>query len=99
MPKDAPSAPPIVATGNGAVAHLLAWKLAEADGSWYAWLSWVQQSGERAVHRVVSVRASGLEPLEESEAYARVPRRVRGSDGSIRPWSGETGDLSSECRA
>jgi len=63
----------------------------ERDGSWQAWISWVQQVGERPIHKVVSVGAAGLQPLEEPEVYAKVPRRVRCSDGVIRPWSGEIG--------
>lgn len=89
MPNDAPWSPPIVALANGAVAHLLGWELHERDGSWTARISWVQQTGGRAVHKVVSVQASGLQPLEEPEVYAAVPRRVLGNDGVIRPWSGE----------
>jgi hypothetical protein len=89
VPKDAPWAPPIVALNDTAVGHLLAWELMEIDGSWWAWVSWVQQSGGRPVHKVVTVRAAGLQPLEPPESYAGVPRRVRGRDGLIRPWSGE----------
>jgi hypothetical protein len=74
---------------GGTVAHLLAWELMEVDGTWRAWVSWVKHSGGQPVHLVVSVTASGLQPLEESECYERVPRRVRGRDGVIRPWSGE----------
>lgn len=89
MPKGAPWAPPIVALANGTVARLLAWEIYERDGSWTAWISWVQQTGGRPIHKVVSVGAAGLEPLEEPEVYAEVPRRMRGSDGLIRPWAGE----------
>jgi hypothetical protein len=91
VPKDAPWAPPLVALTDGTVAHLLAWEVLELDGSWQAWISWVQQIGDRPTHKVVSVRASSLQPLEEPERYASVPRRLRGSDGMIRPWSGEIG--------
>jgi hypothetical protein len=38
----------------------------------------------------VTVGAVQLQPLEEPESYARVPRRVGGRDGMIRPWSGLT---------
>jgi hypothetical protein len=89
VPKNAPTAPPIVSMGTtGTVAHLLDWELVEADGHWYAWLSWVQQIGSRPVHKVVQVRADSVQPLEDAEAYARVPRRVLAGDGIIRPWSG-----------
>ena len=89
MVKDAPYAPPIVALSETTVGHLLAWELTEIDGSWWAWVSWIQHSGGRVLHKVVQVRASGLQPLEEPERYEEVPRRVRGRDGVIRPWSGE----------
>jgi hypothetical protein len=89
VPQDALWAPPIVAMTSGAIGHLLAWELLEVTGTWQAWVSWVQQTGSRPVHKVVAVRASGLQPLEEPERYAEVPRRVRGRDGVIRAWSGE----------
>jgi hypothetical protein len=73
------------------VGHLLAWEMHERDGSWHAWVSWVQQAGGRHVHKVVDVRAGSLQPLEAPDAYSAVPRRVRGKDGLIRPWSGESG--------
>jgi hypothetical protein len=89
LPKDAPWASPIVWLGDMAVAHLLCWEFVEISGSWQAWVSWVHESGGRPQHKVVSVRAEQLQPLENPEAYDRVPRRVRGRDGVIRPWSGE----------
>ena len=73
------------------VGHLLAWEMHERDGTWHAWVSWVQQAGGRHVHKVVDVRAGSLQPLEPPDAYSAVPRRVRGTDGLIRPWSGESG--------
>jgi hypothetical protein len=73
------------------VGHLLAWEMHEHDGTWHAWVSWIQQAGGRPVHKVVDVRAGSLQPLEPPDAYSSVPRRVRGSDGLIRPWSGESG--------
>jgi hypothetical protein len=74
---------------SGTVGHLLAWEMRERDGSWRAWVSWVQQANGRYVHKVADVRASTLQPLDPSDAYSSVPRHVRGSDGLIRPWSGE----------
>ncbi len=73
------------------VGHLLAWEMHERDGTWHAWVSWVQQAGGRRVHKVVDVRAGSLQPLEPPDAYSAVPRRVRGADGLIRPWAGESG--------
>jgi hypothetical protein len=73
------------------VGHLLAWEMHEHDGTWHAWVSWIQPAGGRHVHKVVDVRAGSLQPLEPPDAYSAVPRRVRGSDGLIRPWSGESG--------
>lgn len=78
---------------DGTVGHLLAWELTELDGSWHAWVSWVHQTGGRHVHKIVSLGASALQPLDEPERYAKVPRRVRGRDGAIRPWSGEISGL------
>ena len=74
--------------GNG-VAHLLCWERHERDGSWHAWVSWVQSTGDPVRHRhhVVSVRADTVRRLEDPDAYARVPRRVLGRDGQIRPWT------------
>ena len=89
VPVRAPWAPPIVRMNNATIGHLLAWELTEVDGTWRAWVSWVQVSGGRPVHKIVEVTASGLQPLEAPEAYEKVPRRVRGRDGSVRPWSGE----------
>ena len=69
------------------VGHLLAWEMHEHDGTWHAWVSWIQQTGGRHVHKVVDVRAGSLQPLEPPDAYSAVPRRVRGSDGnSQRAW-------------
>jgi hypothetical protein len=80
--------------GDTSVAHLLAWEYTEAEGTWWAWVSWISESGGRPQHTVVTVRASRLQPLDDPEPYQQVPRRVRGRDGVIRPWSGEiTGRL------
>jgi len=59
---------------GGIVGHLLAWE--RHDGSWWAWVSWVQESGGRRLHKVVQVRADSLRPLEPPGAYKDVPRRV-----------------------
>jgi hypothetical protein len=72
VPKDAPWAPPIVLLNDTTVGHLLCWELVELDGSWWGWVSWVQQAGQRSIHRVVSVRAGALRPLDDAEAYAKV---------------------------
>ena len=89
VPSHEPDAPPIVGLADGRVGHLLAWELNETNGSWQAWISWVQRASGRPVQKIVNVSAAGLQPLEEPERYSRVPRRVRGRDGMIRPWSGE----------
>jgi hypothetical protein len=72
----APWAPPLVEMTGGIVGHLLAWERSEVDGSWWAWVSWVQESGDRRLHKVVLVRAGSLRPLEPPEAYKAVPKRV-----------------------
>jgi hypothetical protein len=79
-----PWAPPLVELSVGVTGHLLCWEKVEADGSWWAWVSWVHESGGRVHHKVVQVRADTLRPLEPPGAYKDVPRRVRGLDGQIR---------------
>jgi hypothetical protein len=79
-----PWAPPLVEMATGMVGHLLAWERHERDGSWWAWVSWVQESGGRHHHKVVQVRADSLRPLEAPEAYKAVPRQLRSLDGQIR---------------
>src|SRR5215468_1245948 len=79
-----PWAPPLVELSVGVTGHLLCWEKVEADGSWWAWVSWVHESGRRMHHKVVQVRADTLRPLEPPGAYKDVPRRVRGLNGQIR---------------
>jgi hypothetical protein len=79
----------MVSLADGTIGHLLAWELTEVDGSWSAWVSWIQHASGRPIHKVVTVRAVQVQPLEQPESYSRVPRRVRGRDGIVRPWSGE----------
>ena len=69
---------------GGTVGHPLAWEKIEGDGSWWAWVSWVQQTGGRTVHKVVQVQAASLRPLKAPDAYRDVPARVRGLDGQLR---------------
>jgi hypothetical protein len=80
---------------GGQIGHLLAWDQHERDGSWQAWVSWVQVTGDppRPRHKVVAVQAASLAPLEEPDAYVGVPRRVLGNDGKIRPWAPPGRDL------
>jgi hypothetical protein len=78
-----PWAPPLVELEVGIAGHPLAWERHERDGSWWAWVSWIHESGGRRDHKVVLVRAGSLRPLEPPEAYKAVPRRVRGLDGHI----------------
>jgi len=81
-----PRSPPLVEMSGGQAGHLLEWRQYERDGSWWAWVSWIQETDGRRVHKVVEVRAASLSPLETPEAYATVPRSVRCNDGRIRPW-------------
>src|ERR1039457_2661893 len=84
--KDEPWSPPIVQVGDETVAYLLCWERHERDGSWHAWVTWIRDQAGRPRRHIVSVRAARVRPLELPGAYRQVPRRVRGSDGVIRPW-------------
>jgi hypothetical protein len=84
-----PWAPPLVEMSSGMVGHLLAWEKNEGDRTWWAWVSWIQESGGRHHHKVVQVQAATLQPLEPPEAYEDVPRRVLGLDGQIRDLPGQ----------
>src|SRR2546429_9473889 len=77
-------APPLVEMTGGITGHLLAWERHERDGSWWAWVSWVQEPGGRRQRKVVQVRVGSLRPLEPPEAYKDVPRRGLGPDGPNR---------------
>ena len=68
---------------GGTIGHLLCWERHERDGTWQAWVSWIQDSGTRPVHKVVAVTAGSLTPVEAPEAYADVPRRILRADGTI----------------
>jgi hypothetical protein len=70
------------------LASLLCWERHERDGSWWAWVSWIQQTSDCAVHKVVCVAAESLTPLETPDANRQVPRRIFGDEGRIRPWPG-----------
>jgi len=76
---------PLVDIGSGIIGHLLCWEQHERDGSWWAWVSWVQATGDRHAHKVVCVQAGSLSPIEAPDAYADVPRRKFGRDGRITP--------------
>ena len=82
-----PWCPPLVAIATDDIGHLLEWRQHERDGSWWAWISWVQMAGDRPRHHVVEVQAASLRPLEGPEAYEGVPRRIFGRDGKVRPWT------------
>jgi hypothetical protein len=87
--RNTPWAPPLVELPGGQVGHLLEWRQHESDGEWHAWVSWIQTTGEppRHRHKVVSVQAKSLAPLEAPEAYRDVPRTMHCMDGQIRPWT------------
>ena len=87
MPPDPPYCPPVVGMASGPVGHLLCWDRHERDGSWWAWVSWVQETSSRPVHKLVCVPAASLTQLEAPDAYRQVPRRIFGRDGDVRPWS------------
>jgi hypothetical protein len=41
---------------SGPIGHLLCSERHECDGSWWASVSWIQQTSDRAVHKIVCVR-------------------------------------------
>ncbi len=86
---DPPYAPPLVELGDGIVGHLLEWRQHERDGSWHAWVSWIQSTGDpvRHRHKLVEVRAGSVRPVEAPAAYSGVPRTIFGLDGMVRPWN------------
>jgi hypothetical protein len=86
MAPEPPYSPPVVAMTSGPIGHLLCWERHERDGSWWAWVSWIQQTSDYAIHKIVCVPAESLTPLETPEAYRQVPRRIFGDDGRIKPW-------------
>src|SRR6267378_3806732 len=59
-----PWSPPIVQLAGDGIGHLLCWEKHERDGSWYAWVSWIQSTGDPVRHRhhVVSGRAEAARP-------------------------------------
>lgn len=46
---------------GGTIGHLLVWEMHERDGSWQAWVSWVQETGGLHTHKVVDVCAGSLQ--------------------------------------
>jgi hypothetical protein len=59
----------------------------ERDGSWWAWVSWILESGSRHNHELVLVRADSLRPLEPPEAYKLCRGGYLGHDGQVRSMS------------
>jgi hypothetical protein len=51
----APWCPPLVQMTSGSIGHLLCWERHERDGTWWAWVSWIQGSGARPVYKIVAV--------------------------------------------
>jgi hypothetical protein len=64
-------------TGGG-IGHPFCWERHERDGTWYAWVSWVQSTSDPVRHRhhMAIVGADGVRRLESPEAYRNVPRRT-----------------------
>ena len=70
-----PWASRLVEMTGGMVGHLLAWERHELDGSWWAWVSWVQEPGGRRLHKVVQVRVTCLGSTWKSAPTVSRPRR------------------------
>jgi len=87
MAEDDPPCPPLVMIGlrDPHPGYLLGWELVR--GEWWAWVTWIRERNGKPFRHVVSVRAASVRPAESGEAYADVPRRVRGQDGVVRPWT------------
>ena len=85
--RDEPDCPPIVMCGltEPHPAFQLCWEL--AAGEWWAWVAWIRERRGQPYRHVVSVHGESVRPIEAPEAYRSVPRRVRGLDGVVRPWS------------
>jgi hypothetical protein len=78
--------PPVAGLASGPVGHLLCWERHDRCGSWQAWVSWVQESGSRPVHKLVGVPAGSLTlaQMEGPDAYRQVP----GGSWEMTPRSG-----------
>ena len=78
--------PPLVwLPGAQQPGYLLAWMRTESTGAWEAVVTWVRVRGEgsAATYQRMVVTTSSARPLEDTGAYARVPRLIRRSDGRI----------------
>ena len=91
-----PWAPPLVELSVGTTGHLLCWEKVEADGSWWAWVSWAHESGGRVHHKVVQVRADTLGP---AGATRRLQRRAAAGarPGRADPGCELTGSQPGQC--
>jgi hypothetical protein len=83
----APWAPPLVEMTGGIVGHLLAWERHKLDGSWWAWVSCVHESGGQRYHKVVQVRAGSLRPLEPPEPTSKCHGAYPAAAGATIPDS------------
>jgi signal transduction histidine kinase len=52
----------VVGLASGPVGHRLCWEQHDRDGSWQAWVSWVQESGSRAISNLVDNAAKYSDP-------------------------------------
>lgn len=87
--RDEPWSPPLVVLDRREpiTALLLGWEFHEHSGEWHAWVMWIRDRRGESYRHIVAVPASGVRAVEPGEAYAQVPRRVRGRDGQVRPWT------------
>lgn len=88
-----------VAPGAEQPGLLLAWVRFERSGEWAEWqaiVSWIRSTGvnETKYQRITPIiRAAGLRPMEQREAYQAVPRLLVHSDGRVtRPEDNNDGE-------
>jgi hypothetical protein len=72
---------------SGTIGHLSCWERHENYGSWWAWVSWTQQTSDRTVQKIIYVSTESLIPLEDPETYRQVLRKIVDNCGRIRPYS------------
>ncbi|KAB2350307.1 hypothetical protein [Actinomadura rudentiformis] len=67
--------------------YLLAWIRSDADPTWRAVVTYIQQHDDQPPERVVvDVAGDRLSTLMPPAAYANVPRLHLNASGAVQPW-------------